>query len=81
MEFKEQIQAHMPIRCKDNNDHGKVDHLDGDYIKVAKDDSGQHHWIPLSAVDHVDEHVHLKWGHQEVQQQWLSQDPHPEHRS
>ncbi|GGJ22729.1 DUF2171 domain-containing protein [Deinococcus roseus] len=80
MSTSEQIKPHMPIRCADNNDHGVVDHLDREYIKVAKDENGQHHWIPLSAVDHVDEHVHLKWSHEEVHQQWLNRDPHPEHQ-
>lgn len=37
---------------------GTVDHIDGEqYIKLQKNDSsdGNHHWIPLSWVDHVDE--------------------------
>ncbi|MGE0174920.1 MAG: DUF2171 domain-containing protein [Oligoflexales bacterium] len=41
---------------------GTVDHVDGRYIKLKKSDSddGQHHWIPLEWVDHVDEKaVHL----------------------
>ncbi|WP_229844440.1 MULTISPECIES: DUF2171 domain-containing protein [Deinococcus] len=62
-----------------------MDHLDGEYIKLTKDDSGQHHWLPLSAVDHVYEHFHLNWSHAQVHQQWLSEDPrvlspHPEPR-
>lgn len=76
----ERIKAHMPIFCADGQQHGTVDHLDGDYIKLTKDDGGQHHWLPLSAVDHVDQHVHLKLHHDEVAQQLLSEDPHPAHR-
>ena len=80
MTITAQIKEHMPIICADGKDHGKVDHLDGDYIKIAKDAGGQHHWLPLSAVDHVDEHVHLKLGHQDTMAAMISQNPHSEHR-
>ncbi|ADY27549.1 MULTISPECIES: DUF2171 domain-containing protein [Deinococcus] len=80
MTMGDQIKADMPILCADGNEHGKVDHLDGEYIKITKDAHGQHHWLPLSTVDHVDQHVHLKLKHEEVKQQMLSEDPHPEHR-
>ncbi|BDP44712.1 hypothetical protein DAETH_46810 (plasmid) [Deinococcus aetherius] len=80
MTMESQIQEHMPVMCADGHQHGEVDRLDGEYIKLTKDDSGTHHWLPLSAVDHVDQHVHLKLNHEQVHQQWLSEDPHPEHR-
>lgn len=76
-----QIREHMPVKCADGQDHGMVDRVDGDYIKLTQDDSGTHHWLPMSAVDHVDEHVHLNLNHEQVHQRWLSEDPHPEHRS
>lgn len=74
-EHAQQIQPHMPIICADGHNHGVVDHLDGEYIKIAKDEQGKHHWLPLSAVDHVDEHVHLNLGHEQVKQQLLSENP------
>ncbi|WP_261665200.1 DUF2171 domain-containing protein [Deinococcus sp. Marseille-Q6407] len=77
---RDRITKHMPVLCAEGKQHGVVDHLDGDYIKLIKDDAGQHHWLPLSAVDHVDEHVHLNLNHEQVSQQWLSEDPHPKHR-
>ncbi|GAA5441327.1 DUF2171 domain-containing protein (plasmid) [Deinococcus sp. VB343] len=80
MTGQDQIREHMPVVCADGQPHGQVDRLDGEYIKLTKDESGQHHWLPLSAVDHVDEHVHLNLSHAQVHQQWLSVDPHPEHR-
>jgi hypothetical protein len=43
--------------------------MDGaDKIKLTKADSkdGQHHFIPLSLVDHVDAHVHLNRSAKEV---------------
>jgi hypothetical protein len=50
-------------RIVDRKTVGKVDHLDGaDKIKLTKQSSpdGQHHYfIPVSWIDHVDQHVHL----------------------
>ena len=41
-----------------------VDQLEGrDQVKLTKDDpdtGGEHHFIPLAWVDHVDSTVHLK---------------------
>ncbi|WP_034388585.1 DUF2171 domain-containing protein [Deinococcus sp. YIM 77859] len=80
MTMQSQIKPGMPVKCANGMDHGQVDSVDGEYIKLTNDDSGQPHWLPLSAVDHVDQHVHLNLNHEQVHQQWLSQDPHPEHR-
>ena len=80
MTMQSQIREHMPIKLVSGQDHGVVDRLDGEYIKSTHDETGQHHWIPLSLVDHVDEHVHLKVDEAQLHQQWLSEDPHPQHR-
>lgn len=55
------IRPHMPVKGSDGQHVGTVDHLDGDLIKLTKNDSpdGQHHYVPLSSVTRVDEHVHL----------------------
>ncbi|GGR37229.1 DUF2171 domain-containing protein [Deinococcus ruber] len=75
MTMQTQIKAHMPVICADGHNHGEVEAVEGQYIKVTKDDSGTQHWLPLSAVDHVDEHVHLNLTHEQVHQQWLDKDP------
>jgi hypothetical protein len=53
---------------------GKVDHLEGDAIKLTKKDSldGHHHFVPTSWVDHVDNHVHLKKNAEETKAGWKS---------
>lgn len=56
------IAEHMDVIASDGTKIGTVDHMDGvDKIKLAKNTSpdGQHHYIPLAWVDHVDTHVHL----------------------
>jgi hypothetical protein len=58
------IKEHMEVLGSDDVHVGTVDHLEGrDQVKLTKDDpdaGGEHHFIPLAWVDHVDESVHLK---------------------
>ncbi|MBV8895238.1 MAG: DUF2171 domain-containing protein [Acidobacteriaceae bacterium] len=61
-DVSEQIAEHMDVIASDGVKIGTVDQLDGpDKIKLARSTSpdGQHHFIPLAWVDHVDAHVHL----------------------
>ena len=55
------IQEHMDVMGSCGNKLGRVDHVEGNSIKLTKNDSpdGMHHYIPMSWVDHVDSHVHL----------------------
>ena len=53
------IKEHMEVLGSDGVHVGTVDHLEGrDQVKLTKDDpdaGGEHHFIPLAWVDHVDE--------------------------
>lgn len=67
------IQEKMDVIAADGTKVGTVDHLEGrDQIKLAKSTSpdGQHHYVPLSWVDHVDAHVHLTKAAPEVRAHW-----------
>lgn len=68
----ERIVPHMQVIAADGTPIGTVDHLDGpDRIKLAKSTSpdGQHHFVPLTWVDHVDAHVHLNRSLAEIKAQ------------
>jgi hypothetical protein len=73
-----QIQHGMEVIASCGNRIGKVDHLDGeDSIKLMKHDSlseGQHHWIPTSWVERVDQHVHLNLNSQEAMNRWKNEE-------
>jgi hypothetical protein len=58
------IRAHMEVRSADGSHVGTVDGLDGDRIKLTRNDSadGEHHHVPVGAVERADEHVHLSAG-------------------
>ena len=68
-----EIKDHMPVIGADGTHLGTVDHLEGDdRIKLTRTDSddGQHHFIPVDWVDHVDKHVHLTISTDEARQRW-----------
>ena len=66
------IREHMEVYASCGTKVGKVDHVEGDSIKLTKNDSpdGQHHRIPMSWVAKVHDHIHLNKDHKEVQGQW-----------
>ena len=67
------IKEHMPVLGSDGAHVGTVDHLDGaNRIKLTKNDSpdDKHHFIPVSWIDHVDTHVHLKKSASDAQKEW-----------
>lgn len=68
----EDIREHMDVYASCGTKVGRVDHVEGESIKLTKSDSpdGQHHRIPLSWVAKVHGHVHLDRDHHEVQGQW-----------
>ena len=66
------IKPEMPVVSSQGGQFAEVDHLEGsDTIKLKRDKSGQHHYIPVSWVastadgkvklDRPDEEVMKKW--------------------
>ena len=70
-----QIREHMPVVCSNNKQFGTVDKVEGDSIKLTKDQSGQHHWIPMSWVNQVDDKVHVDRPGQQAMQEWMTSPP------
>lgn len=67
------IVPDMDVIASDGEKIGTVDHLEGqDRIKLARNASpdGQHHFIPVNWVEHVDQHVHLNKPRQQVLSGW-----------
>lgn len=70
-----EVKEHMPVVCSDNKQFGTVDKVEGDSIKLTKDQSGQHHWIPMSWVDRVDNKVHVDRPGPQAMKEWMSTPP------
>jgi hypothetical protein len=66
------IHERMSVIASCGKKVGVIDHLEGGAIKLTKNDSsdGQHHFIPMDWVDHVDNHVHLNKNSGEVERDW-----------
>jgi hypothetical protein len=68
-----QIKPHTPVVCSNNGQFAVVDHVEGkDAIKLAKDDKGQHHYIPMSWVTKVDDKVHVDRPGAQAMREWSS---------
>ena len=68
------IKEHLEVVGSDGKHVGRVDHVMGDQIELAKMDLGsglKHPMIPVSWVDHVDEHVHLSMTKDEAKARWV----------
>ena len=65
------IKEHMPVVCSENGQFAIVDHMHGlSSIKLAKDDHGQHHYIPLAWVTSVDDKVHVDRTGKDAMKDW-----------
>ncbi len=68
------IREHMKVVGSDRQPVGTVDHIEGDRIKLARNDpqaGGKHHYIPGDWVDGVDgDQVRLRQSAQEACSQW-----------
>ena len=71
-----QIREHMEVLGSDGQHVGTVDRIEGDRIKLTKNDpqsQGQHHYIPLHMVASVEQDaVHLDLPADEARQQSMS---------
>ena len=72
------IKEHMKVVCSMDKQIGTVDKVEGNSIKLTKNDpaaNGQHHWIPVDWVSRVDDTVHLNKSGDEVKRQWSATAP------
>ena len=72
----EQIKPHMPVVCSNDGQFAVVDHMEGkDTIKLARDKTGTHHYIPLAWVTTVDDKVHVDRPGQQAMRDWSDSPP------
>lgn len=71
-----QIKEHMEVIASCGMHVGVVDGVEGDSIKLTRNDpaaGGQHHFIPIGWVDHVDAHVHRNQNSEEAFAHWTAE--------
>jgi hypothetical protein len=68
------IREHMKVVGSDRQPVGIVDHVEGERIKLAKNDpqaKGEHHYIPSDWVDRVEgDEVKLRKSASEARSSW-----------
>jgi hypothetical protein len=70
------IKPHMPVVCSKNKQFATVDHVEGSQaIKLTKDASGEHHFIPMSWVTTVDDKVHVDRPGDQAMREWSTAAP------
>lgn len=72
------IKPEMPVVCSQDGQFATVDHMEGnDCIKLKKDENGQHHYIPTSWVESVDDGVvKIDRPGEEAMQKWSTSPMH-----
>jgi hypothetical protein len=68
----DQIKPDMPVVCSKDGQFAVVDHMDGSSIKLKKDKSGTHHYIPLNWVKTVDAKVHIDRPGDQAMREWTT---------
>lgn len=53
IENASQIKEHMTVVGSDGEEVGVVDRIQGEQLKLTKDDEGQHHYLPMDLVASV----------------------------
>jgi hypothetical protein len=68
------VKPHMPVFCSEGGQFAVVDHVASDNrtIKLAKDATGTHHYIPYAWVTKVDNAVHIDRPGDQAKREWTS---------
>ena len=70
----QKIKPEMPVVCSQDGQFAVVDHLEGkDSIKLKKDKTGKHHFIPVSWVATVDGKVHIDRPGNQAMKEWRTE--------
>lgn len=70
----QEVKPDMPVVCSENGQFAEVDHMEGaDTIKLKRDESGKHHFIPLEWVTMVDDKVHVDRPGDQAMREWRTE--------
>ncbi len=72
-----EIRPDMSVVCTQNGEFAQVDHMEGgNTIKLKKDKTGQHHFIPLSwVVSTENDQVQIDRSGEQAMKDWTSTAP------
>jgi hypothetical protein len=66
------VRERMEVVASCGTKVGVVDHVQGSVIKLTRKDSsdGEHHFLPASMIDRVDDRVHLNRNADQARREW-----------
>ena len=66
------VRERMEVIASCGTKIGVVDHVEGNAIKLTRNDSpdGQRHYLPASMIERVDDQVHLNKNSEEARKAW-----------
>jgi hypothetical protein len=69
------IKPHMPVVCSEGGQFAVVDHVatDNRTIKLTKDKTGLHHFIPVAWVTRIDDAIHIDRPGDQAMREWTSE--------
>lgn len=67
------IEKHMPVVSSHREALGFVDHVADGNLELARDEVGQHHFVPMRWIDHIDSQVHLSRTAEDVRRLWAGE--------
>jgi|GEM_PF-3297700 len=68
-----EIRESMPVKNSLGEEIGTVVSTGEQYLHARVD--GQDQWVPVSLIERVDNHVHLKASGDDLSKRWLNRDP------
>ena len=73
----DQIKPDMPVVCSQNGQFATVDHMElTNTIKLKKDETGQHHYIPITWVSSIESgKVKIDRPGDQAMQEWSTVSP------
>lgn len=73
----DQIKPDMPVICSQDGQFATVDHMElTNTIKLKKDESGQHHYIPITWVNSIENgKVKIDRPGDQAMQEWSTVSP------
>jgi hypothetical protein len=65
------IRTRMPVVCSHRGQFAIVDAVEGKSVRLLRDVSGLHHYIPLSWITAIDDKVHVDRPGKEAMREWF----------
>ena len=71
-ELTAKIKPQMLVVGSNSSQFAIVDHVEGNSLRLTRDDKGEHHYLPLAWVASVDDKVHVDRTSEQAKREWTT---------